>query len=367
MNKYLKNILRCLTIACVSICVSGIPTISNAMESKSVTEGYYTLENVYNGKNLNVSGGKTANGTNINIYKDNGKKNQIYKIYKINSSYALTPTCTSTGKLVNIQGNKAKSNANVMLYDKVGSGNSAQRWIFEKVSGGYIIRSSNNTKYVLTCTGSKNGANVNVQAYKKGNKKQIWKLESKNSSFNTTEESTATNKEKNVKEIKQQITNTYKKSKEIAGRSNFSKQCSLYVYSQLKVLGIYQTPDTYWNGNQWYSKLKSNGVTKTGYTQKKYSGKSCLSKIVNANNDKNVYNVVVSFPNSYVNGKNNGSGGPGHVLFIHAIIDGKVYYSDNYKYGSILEGGVIVKTVSEFTNYFSYHYGGPTGAIHFLK
>ncbi|UPA30697.1 hypothetical protein L0P85_00735 [Terrisporobacter glycolicus] len=41
--------------------------------------------------------------------------------------------------------------------------------------------------------------------------------------------------------------------------------------------------------------------------------------------------------------------------------------SDNYRYCGMSEVSVIVKTVSEFTNYFSYHYGGPTGAIHFVK
>lgn len=48
-------------------------------------------------------------------------------------------------------------------------------------------------------------------------------------------------------------------------------------------------------------------------------------------------------------------------------IDGKVYYSDNYRYCGMSEGSVIVKTISKFTNYFSYHYGAPTGAIYFVK
>ncbi|MCC3869088.1 RICIN domain-containing protein [Terrisporobacter mayombei] len=367
MKKYFRRILCSLIMACILVGNLGMSVIANAMEGASIKEGNYTLKNDYSGKFLNVSGGKTANGTNINIYEGNGKKSQTYRIYKINSSYALSSTCTSSEKLVNVKGDKVKANANVMLYEKSGKGHSTQRWIFEKVSGGYILKSVNNTKYVLTCTDSKSGSNVNVQVYKKGNKKQIWKLESKNSSPNTTEELNSSNKEKSVSEIKLQITKAYKKCREITGRSDFKKQCSLYVYSQLKVLGIYQTPDTYWNGNQWYSKLKSNAVTETGYTQKKYSGKSCLSKIVDANNNENVYDIVVSFPNSYVDGNNNGSGGAGHVLFIHAIIYGKVYYSDNYRYCGMSEGSVIVKTVSEFTNYFSYHYGGPIGAIHFDK
>ena len=148
----------------------------------------------------------------------------------------------------------------------------------------------------------------------------------------------------------------------MTGRTNFSQQCSLYVYSQLRALNIYQTPDTYWNGSQWYSKLTNNGKTRTGYTQKKYAGVNCLTNLVNANGGKDVYNVVVTFPRSY-----RSTSTVGHVLFIHAIKDGKVYYSDNYAYAGQPEGSAIVKSISEFTNYFSSNYSGITGAVHFVK
>ena len=121
----------------------------------------------------------------------------------------------------------------------------------------------------------------------------------------------------------------------MTGRTNFSQQCSLYVYSQLRALNIYQTPDTYWNGSQWYSKLTNNGKTRTGYIQKKYAGVNCLTNLVNANGGKDVYNVVVTFPRSY-----RSTSTVGHVLFIHAIKDGKVYYSDNYAYAGQPEGSI---------------------------
>lgn len=367
MRKIFKKAFSVAMVTSIFAGNMAMPIASYAA-STNVSQGYYTLKNSFSNKNLNVSG--SGNGANINVYKENGQKNQVYKISKTSSSYTLTPYHTSTGKLVNVQGNSAYNNANVMLYSKSGNGHSTQRWIFEKVSGGYILKSASNSKYVLTCTGSGNNSNVNVQTYKKGNKKQIWKLNKvfvSESNKGNSALSTNNTQNKTVEQIKAQITSTYKKCKQLTGRSDFKKQCVRYVYSQLQVLGIYQTPDKVWYANQWYSNLTNNGVTKTGYTQKKYPGKNCLSKIVSANNNKNVYNIVVTFPNSYVDGKNNGYGGAGHVLFIHAIIDGKVYYSDNYRYAGKPEGSVIVKSVSEFTNYFSYHYGGPTGAVHFVK
>lgn len=178
-------------------------------------------------------------------------------------------------------------------------------------------------------------------------------------STGTTNTTTTT---KTVSQIKSQIATTYAQAKAMTGRTNFSQQCSLYVYSQLRALNIYQTPDTYWNGSQWYSKLTNNGKTRTGYTQKKYAGVNCLTNLVNANGGKDVYNVVVTFPRSY-----RSTSTVGHVLFIHAIKDGKVYYSDNYAYAGQPEGSTIVKSISEFTNYFSSNYSGITGAVHFVK
>ena len=183
---------------------------------------------------------------------------------------------------------------------------------------------------------------------------------SESTSTGTTNNTTTATK--TVSQIKSQIASTYAQAKAMTGRTNFSKQCSLYVYSQLKALNIYQTPDTYWNGSQWYSKLTTNGKTRTGYTQKKYAGVNCLTNLVNANGGKDVYNVVVTFPRSY-----RSTSTVGHVLFIHAIKDGKVYYSDNYNYNGQPEGSMIVKSISEFTNYFSSNYSGITGAVHFVK
>lgn len=365
MGKILKRLGSLLIILNVLICTFSTNVLSYAESNDTIKEGYYTLKNLYSNKNLNIYAGKSSNGTNINVYEEDGTQSQIFKIDKVNSSYILTPN-SSIEKVVNVKGDYVKQNSNVMLYAKVGEGHSTQRWLFEEVSEGYVIKSANNSKYVLTCTGNSNSSNVNVQLYKEGNENQIWKLSECNIAT-SEKETAATNEGKSASQIKTQISTTYRKSRQMTGRSHFKHQCSLYVYTQLKALGIYQTPDTYWNGNRWYWNLKDNGITRTAYTQKKYFGKSCLNQIVSLNNNKNVYNVLVSFPHSYVSGKNYGSGGPGHVLFIHAIIDGKVYYSDNYVYCGMPEGSVIVKTISEFTNYFSYHYGGITGAVHFKK
>lgn len=67
-----------------------------------------------------------------------------------------------------------KNGSNVNIWTK--SGNNTQDWIFEAVNGGYVIRSANNTAYVLTASGTSNSSNVKLATYSAGNTYQIWKL-----------------------------------------------------------------------------------------------------------------------------------------------------------------------------------------------
>ena len=358
MKNIAKKLMCSVLIACTVACQVVVPTTVDAYTSASISTGSYRIKNVYSGKYLNVSGSRSSNGTNVNVYTKDGTSGQTFKVSKSSGEYWLSPKCAST-KVINVKGSSVASGSNVNIYSKDSDGDGTQMWVLQKVSKGYVIRSAGNDNCVLAATGSSNGSNVCVKSYSSGSSKQIWKLEEV--STGTTEGSTSTTY-KSVSQIKSQIASTYKKAKSIAGRSNFAHQCSLYVYSQLRALKIYQVPDNYWNGSRWYSNLRANATTSTGYVQKKYSGRNCLTKIVNANNGKNVYNIVVTFPRSY-----RSSSTVGHVLFIHAIIDGKVYYSDNYRYNGKPEGSVIVKSISEFTNYFASNYSGITGAVHFVK
>lgn len=167
--------------------------------------------------------------------------------------------------------------------------------------------------------------------------------------------------------VKTQITSTYSSAKKLAGVSNFSGKCGNYVKSQLHVLGVInksKDTDCAGNGNKFYNNVKS-GKTSTGYTKTKVSGGSkCLTNLVNTYG-KNIGNIVISYPHQY--GYTNSNPGAGHVVFIHAIINGTVYYSDNYKVGSVPEGEVLTKTVANFDSAYTNSYGNAIGAIYFHK
>lgn len=172
----MKRNLKTFILFCIMLMGIQFAEIQAEASITSIAEGSYTLKNVGTGKYLNVYGNKNANNTNIDVYSKDNTNGQDFKIYKYGESYALNPLCSSTGRVVNVYAENAKSGNNVCLWDR--TNHSTQLWKFDKVDGGYVIRSANNTSCVLNATGSKNNANVNITTYKSGNKNQIWVLES---------------------------------------------------------------------------------------------------------------------------------------------------------------------------------------------
>lgn len=171
--KRMVKVLFAICMLFMGLHMKGV-TVNAAIES--IAEGSYTLRNVGTGKYLNVYGNKNANNVNIDVYEKDNTNGQDFKIYKYGNSYALSPLCSSDGRVVNVYAESAKSGNNVCLWSK--TNHSTQLWKFDKVSGGYVIRCADNTKCVLNATGSKNNANVDITTYKSDNKNQIWVLES---------------------------------------------------------------------------------------------------------------------------------------------------------------------------------------------
>lgn len=55
-------------------------------------------------------------------------------------------------------------------------------------------------------------------------------------------------------------------------------------------------------------------------------------------------------------------------MFIHAIINGQVYFADNYSYGGVNEGGLHVKSIASYNAAFNNMYrNSMQGAVHFAN
>lgn len=168
-------------------------------------------------------------------------------------------------------------------------------------------------------------------------------------------------------QIIDQIKKIYEKCKADNDNSAFKGYCGRYVNFQIIELGI---------GTSWSDSNGGNGKDQFGFWSKKatspggydikaysssdYSLKEALTAISIAYPD-GAYNILVSYKN----------GDYGHVNFIHAILDGNVYFSESFAQwvGSThyQEGEPIVCSISKFSEQYEKALGYPfIGAIHFL-
>jgi hypothetical protein len=99
-------------------------TISNG-------DGTYKLINTNSGKALDVYSAGTADGTNVQIYTDNGTGAQKWNIAS-NSDGTYKLINTSSGKALDVSGSGTADGTNVQIWTDNGTG--AQKWQFTAVS-----------------------------------------------------------------------------------------------------------------------------------------------------------------------------------------------------------------------------------------
>ena len=165
--------------------------------------------------------------------------------------------------------------------------------------------------------------------------------------------------------LRRQISSTYAAAKKRSRRKSFKGYCGAYVANQLVVLGINKTCLSA-NGNNTFELYKdlestSGGYLVSAYSAKQYSLAEALETILRK--EPAASNILVGFQ------KGTSAAGKkyGHVLFIHGIRNGKVYYSDScartvdeVKYK---EGEPIVCSLDSFVNQYAKY--KLDGVIHF--
>ncbi len=173
-----------------------------------------------------------------------------------------------------------------------------------------------------------------------------------------------------VSRIKQQISDTYAECLSRAGETSFSGLCATYVNWQLVVLGI-NTSIITGDGCQEFDNYKnmeksSGGYTITAYPASSYDLYSALN-IISSNGTKDVYDILVGFETNSVEGLEK----YGHTCFIHAILNGTIYYSESnvVSYDDrtfYSEGTPLSCSISTFCDYYNRQCT-LDGLIHFVK
>lgn len=159
-------------------------------------------------------------------------------------------------------------------------------------------------------------------------------------------------------ELVERIEETYDDARRLAGRWSFNGKCSTMVNYSALALGIRNTRFRLdGDGRDIYDKYSQMSRTDGGYDVVCYPGSEYdLEAALNAaceDGTRDVYNLIVGFHG----GRTANSGGYGHALFVHGILDGVVYFSESYGLNLAgryyAEGQPIVCTVAEFAEYYN--------------
>ena len=122
---------------------------------------------------LDVSGGSSANGANVQLYQSNDTNAQRWRVTHDSKGY-VTLTNVGSGKVLDVNGASTEDGANVQQY--ASNGTWAQKWIaIKNADGSYTFYSGLHDRKVLDVYGGATSNGANVQLYAgNGTKAQRW-------------------------------------------------------------------------------------------------------------------------------------------------------------------------------------------------
>lgn len=144
----------------------------------AIKDGVYALASgVGGGQVMDVNGGSSADGANVQTYGNNHTSAQRWKVTHDAKGF-ITLTSLRSGKVLDVSAGADKAGANVQQY--AANGTAAQRWIAVSASDGegYVFHSGLDWNLVLDVSGGVRGNGVNVQLFSaNGSQAQQWMLD----------------------------------------------------------------------------------------------------------------------------------------------------------------------------------------------
>lgn len=111
---------------------------------------------------LDVYGGSSADGANVQIWQNNDTGAQKWNFSR-NGDGSYTIVNAASGKALDVKDAAASSGTNIQQWSRNGS--AAQRWYIEYVSGGFRLSSALNAAFVIDVSGGNAANGTNVALY----------------------------------------------------------------------------------------------------------------------------------------------------------------------------------------------------------
>lgn len=147
-------------------------TVSQKFTIEGDKYGWYKISNTFPKKCLDVNGGSNKNNTNVHLFKDNNSDAQKWRFYSAGNGYYTI--MNKLNRFLHVSG-KVQNGANVVSFQK--SNSDAQKWKLMEtttpyvniVDGLYTIKTKLNTKMALDVDGNKTANFTNIQIYESNN------------------------------------------------------------------------------------------------------------------------------------------------------------------------------------------------------
>lgn len=130
----------------------------------TIASGTYAIvANTGNRKVLDVSGGSSSNGANVQLYASNATEAQRWRVLEDEQGF-LTITCVKSGKMLDVASGAKKAGTNVQQWEP--NGTLGQKWIAATESDGSVtLHSALDENLVLDVSGGSGASGANIQVY----------------------------------------------------------------------------------------------------------------------------------------------------------------------------------------------------------
>lgn len=143
---------------------------------RTYEDGYYNIYSALDlSKSLDVAGAVKANGTNVQLYQNNGNNAQIWYLKYLDNGYYSITTAMNPAVSLDVAGAGMQNGTNIQIYKNNGS--NSQQWLLKDVGNGYVSIISKQNGLYLDVYGAYKNNGTNIQLYQgNGNNAQKWKL-----------------------------------------------------------------------------------------------------------------------------------------------------------------------------------------------
>jgi hypothetical protein len=141
-----------------------------------ISGAVYKLINPNSGRALDVSGGGTANGTNVQIWDDNQLAPQEWRLTLLaDGNYKLVNT--NSGRALDVSAAGTANGTNVQIWDDF-NGGIAQKWHITDLGDGTVklVNPNSGRALDISAAGTANGTNVQIWDDFNGGIAQKWRL-----------------------------------------------------------------------------------------------------------------------------------------------------------------------------------------------